>query len=223
MAPARTAYVLRHLDELLAVLDLPPGARLLELGCGMGRFSLLLAERGYRVTAVDLSPELLRVLDAEARARPEAAGRLETVCCDAAQVDHHVGGRFDGVVGFFFLHHLHDLAPTFAAIARLLAAGGRVAFCEPNAFNPLFYLQILLTPGMTWAGDRGVAGMRPDRLRNALRATGFDVGPIRRYGLFPPGVVNRNPGRRLESWLERRRLPAFATGFQVFRGDRAGG
>ena len=43
MAPVRSRYVLRHLERLLGHLDLAPGARMVELGAGMGRFSLLLA------------------------------------------------------------------------------------------------------------------------------------------------------------------------------------
>lgn len=41
--------------------DVPPGARILDLGCGDGRWSTLLAESGHRVTGVDYSHEALRL------------------------------------------------------------------------------------------------------------------------------------------------------------------
>lgn len=48
-----------QIDLLERVLTPQPGARLLDLGCGGGRHSILLAERGYTVVGMDLSPEVL--------------------------------------------------------------------------------------------------------------------------------------------------------------------
>jgi 2-polyprenyl-3-methyl-5-hydroxy-6-metoxy-1,4-benzoquinol methylase len=42
-----------EIDDLLALVALAPGARVLDLCCGPGRHSIELATRGYRVTAVD--------------------------------------------------------------------------------------------------------------------------------------------------------------------------
>jgi len=51
----------RRTAELLAQrLALPPGAAVLDQGCGQGRLSLPLARRGFRVVGVDLSPEYVR-------------------------------------------------------------------------------------------------------------------------------------------------------------------
>lgn len=49
----------READLLARVLAVPPGAELLDVPCGGGRLSLALAERGYRLTAVDWSSEFL--------------------------------------------------------------------------------------------------------------------------------------------------------------------
>jgi SAM-dependent methyltransferase len=70
----------RRYDESLAgaaLLDVdrrfvdrhcPPASRVIDLGCGTGRFAVPLAESGQRVTAVDLSPEMLRVTGEKAAA-----------------------------------------------------------------------------------------------------------------------------------------------------------
>lgn len=216
MAPVATPYAHRHLAAVTATLSLAPRSHVLELGCGMGRFSRLLAEAGHRVTAVDLSPDLIAELRAAAASQPWGE-RLEAVCADTATVAARVDGPFDAVVGFFFLHHLPRLAPTLEAAATLLAPGGGIAFCEPNAWYLPFYAQILLTPGMTWEGDRGVARMRAGVVLPALRAAGFEVGPVRRYGLFPPALANRAAGRAIEATLERLPVPK---AFQVFHGKR---
>ena len=215
MRPAGSRYARRHLEAVLATIDPEPGMRLLEIGCGMGRFSLLLAEEGFEVTAVDLSPALLAEL-----ANHDPSGSVSTVCCDAAELDRHVEGPFDAAVGFFFLHHLDDLEPVLRAAARVLSPGGRVAFCEPNAFNPLFYLQILATPGMTWRGDGGVARMRPSVFATAFAQSGLDRPRLQRYGLFPPLLANSTLGGRVEPVFEKIPLIRPLLAFQVVSGVR---
>jgi SAM-dependent methyltransferase len=66
-----------YLDDLplLEAYAQRVGSPLLELGCGTGRLLIPLAEAGYQVTGVDLSPEMLRC----ARAKAEAAGVAERV------------------------------------------------------------------------------------------------------------------------------------------------
>jgi SAM-dependent methyltransferase len=51
--PERCADAAEEVDHLLSLLDLPQGAHVLDLCCGIGRHALELARRGYRVTAVD--------------------------------------------------------------------------------------------------------------------------------------------------------------------------
>jgi SAM-dependent methyltransferase len=61
-----------HFATILSARGLAADARLLDAGCGTGRYAVELAGRGYRVTGLDASPELLAV----ARQRPGAS----TVC-----------------------------------------------------------------------------------------------------------------------------------------------
>ncbi len=217
MSPVASPYVARHLEATLAATGVGPGARLLELGAGMGRFSLPLAERGYRVVATDLSPDLLGELR-----RFDRDGRVTALEADAFLVDQVAPGPFDAVLGFFFLHHLENLEGVFAACARVLAPGGVAAFCEPSGLFAPFYLQIAVTPGMSLEGEKGMTAMRPGPLGAAARAAGLEVLPTRRYGLFPPALANRPAGRRVERLLEAA-TPAWAPlrAFQVFAARRA--
>ena len=55
----------REVDFLLEVLDIRHGASILDVGCGTGRHSVELARRGFAVTGLDLSYEMLaRAADA---------------------------------------------------------------------------------------------------------------------------------------------------------------
>ncbi|MER7847926.1 methyltransferase domain-containing protein [Kitasatospora sp. NPDC096077] len=76
----------------------PPGARILELGCGVGRMTHPLVDRGFTVTAVDESAEML------ARVRED----VRTVRSPIERLD--LGERFDVVMLASFLVHAGDEA-----------------------------------------------------------------------------------------------------------------
>lgn len=197
MRPGSSPYVTRHLDEVAAAAGLQAGQRVLEVGCGMGRFTQELIARGLHVTGVDLSPELLAEL------HRHLGSSVTTYCCDIAEAASEMPCGFDAAVGFFVLHHLPHLEGSLRALVRLVRPGGAIAFAEPNAFNPLFYAQIAITPGMTWRGDGGVRRMRPSVVGGAMRTAGLGDVAARSYGYLPPLLYNRPVGRRLDHLLQR--------------------
>jgi len=77
-----TKNTVKEVDFLLEELKLPPGSRILDLGCGTGRHSVELAKRGYQITGVDISSGML----AEAKKAAKKAGvEVEWIHADAAQ------------------------------------------------------------------------------------------------------------------------------------------
>jgi hypothetical protein len=60
--------------------------------------------------------------------------------------------------------------------------------------------------------------MRPSVILPAMRAAGLVDVAVRRYGFFPPAVVNRRPGRSAEQALERLRPLRPVSAFQLFAG-----
>ncbi|PWB65079.1 MAG: hypothetical protein C3F14_05880 [Deltaproteobacteria bacterium] len=50
-----------EVSRIVDLLSLPPGASVVDLGCGRGRHAIPLSRRGYRVTGVDLSYKMLRL------------------------------------------------------------------------------------------------------------------------------------------------------------------
>jgi 2-polyprenyl-3-methyl-5-hydroxy-6-metoxy-1,4-benzoquinol methylase len=199
IVPVLTPYVRRHLREVLTEGRVDLAHRLLEVGCGMGRFTLPLLEAGYKVEGVDLAPFLIERLRAEA-----GDGCVPVVhCCDVLDAPEQVTGPFDRVVGFFTLHHMPDLPRVFAAMARMLKPDGVLAFAEPNPFNPLYYLQIALTPGMTWAAEKGLLSIRRPIVEQAVRASGLCDLTWRFYGVFPPFLTNLPGMATVERAIER--------------------
>ena len=208
-----TPYLDRQLDEVLSAARILPGERVLEVGCGMGRYTLLLAERGVQVEGLDISRVLLD------RLQEYNAGRRSIPLhhADVLEPPAELLGRFDAVIGLFALHHIHDIAGSLSSIARLLRPEGRAAFCEPNPYNPLYYVQIAARPGMSWKGDGGIVNIRRRPMLSALAAAGFGDLYWKRFGFFPPFVRN-SPFGALERPLESFPLWRGALPFQLFGG-----
>ena len=88
----RTAAEVTFLVQALAR---PPGAALLDLACGHGRHAIALAERGYRVTDLDLSASHL------ALARQAAAAQGVAVTWVQADMRDLAAGPFNAVINLF--------------------------------------------------------------------------------------------------------------------------
>lgn len=204
-----TPYILAHIEKMSVAASLARGQKILEIGAGTGKFTLPMLDRGLDVVSNDLSPVLLEKL--------VSSGGKQSICCDVLDLPDHAGEqRFDRVIGFFVLHHLIDFDAVFQALAKVTAPGGQIAFCEPVAANPLYYLQILLTPSMSFRGEPSITKMRPTVILPAMQRAGFVDPQADSYGYFPPALKNRTWGARLEYWLEARKSVPFPHAFQVF-------
>jgi len=123
-----TALTLADVDFLEKTLEVNPGARLLDIPCGNGRHSIELARRGYRITGLDLSDELLAAaraeLDADWRKGDMRALDLEESAFDGAFCFGNSFGYLDhaGVAAF-----LSSLAVALKPLARLAIETGVAA------------------------------------------------------------------------------------------------
>jgi SAM-dependent methyltransferase len=123
-APGHDAYY--ELMNLPVFLDLlpAPGRRTLDLGCGEGRLSRVLAAAGHTMVATDASPRMA----VQAATLPPAPA---TVVSDAARLPF-TGGSFDLVVAFMCLHDIDRMADAVREAGRVLAPGGRLALAIPH-------------------------------------------------------------------------------------------
>jgi malonyl-CoA O-methyltransferase len=105
----------------------------LDLGCGTGRHTVWLAERGAHVTAVDFSEGML----AEARGKP-GAELVRFVAHDLHDRLPFADGAFDLVVSGLVLEHLGDLPIFFQEARRVLKPDGRGVV---SAMHPAMFLR----------------------------------------------------------------------------------
>jgi len=101
----------------------PPGCRVLELGAGTGRATVLLAQKAGRVVASELSPELL----AEARRKLRGLPHVHLLAADMREL--RLQEKFDLIAAvddpFVHLTEDEDRDRAFAVVAEHLAPGGR--------------------------------------------------------------------------------------------------
>jgi SAM-dependent methyltransferase len=129
-----------HLEQRLALepwLKVGAGTRALDVGCGVGRWSRLLARRGADVLGVDLSPTM--IAQAQRRAAADGvAARCRFEVQDLSKLD--LGKRFDLVLGVTVLQHILDPGALRAALKSMsahLAPGGRMILLEAAPSRPM--------------------------------------------------------------------------------------
>jgi 2-polyprenyl-3-methyl-5-hydroxy-6-metoxy-1,4-benzoquinol methylase len=126
-----------HGPPLLAACGEVSGKRALDLGCGQGWFSRQLAERGARVTAVDMSATQIANAQRHEAERPLGIAYHQL---DAALVaDRWPAESFDLVTACMVLQDTPDTDRILVAARRVLAPKGRMVFSivHPIASSPV--------------------------------------------------------------------------------------
>jgi len=130
------------------------GLRVLDAGCGEGRFARMLAERGAKVTGVDLSEKMIgHARNAEAEQPLGIDYGIEDMC-DLSFED----GEFQLVVAYLSIIDVEDYEQALSEMARVLAPGGRLVF---SLIHPCFSPPI-------WGWEPRKPGIIPMRDKDRL-------------------------------------------------------
>ena len=173
--------------EFLDAIELSPGARVLEVGCGTGVLTRALAElpAAEAVVGVDLAPSLLQ----EARRLSEGIPNLTFEEGDASALEF-ADGAFDAVVFDSTLSHVPDPAQALGEARRVIGEGGTVA-----AFDGDYATTTVALGGhdpLQRCVDAMMSGSVTDRwlmrrLRPLASAAGFEVQTFRSHGFVDTG------------------------------------
>lgn len=126
-SPRETARLIIDFGYVVQLLDLQPGMRLCELGCGPGWMTRFAVRHGIEAVGYDIAPEMIEI----ARERATAEGlEVRFEAADMEQLD--LGRRFDACLLYDALHHSERADLVLASAHRALKPSGRLLLAEPN-------------------------------------------------------------------------------------------
>ena len=162
---------------LLSALQIRPEDRVLDLGCGTGWTTALIATIGAEVTGVDISSRAIDIARS-GYTSSAAPNKLRFQSYDGHRIDA-ADGYFDFVILFDAFHHIPNPTAILSEILRVLGPHGVVGFAEPGLGHS----------SSATAQQEASLGIQegevdPEQLRRAARAVGFEELEL----LVPPIV-----------------------------------
>jgi len=171
--------------ELSAFMDLQPGMRLLDVGCGVGGPARYFAEHGFDVTGIDLTEEFIRVATSLTKlVRLTDKTRFQQ---GSALAMPFAMASFDGAYMIHVGMNIQDKAALFREVARVLKPGARFAIFDilRGAEGELqFPLPWALVPETSFVCNA-------EDYRRALQAAGFQVAHQRSRRQFAIEIMEK--------------------------------
>jgi len=184
--PFPISRALRAMEDRVAkALDLPPGARILDAGCGGGTQALYLAKKyGYHILGIDIVDYHVKETARRAAKAKLPAGQVEARLMDYHHLESLEAESFDGVYTLQTLIHASDVDTVVKGFYRLLKPGGRIALFEHNhdfVKDSADVLANALRKNTDGAASAGIPKPQPIVLQSMLEEAGFTDVVIRDY------------------------------------------
>jgi ubiquinone/menaquinone biosynthesis C-methylase UbiE len=161
-------------DELVEVVDVKQGQDVLDVGTGSGNVAIRAAERGAKVTGVDITPELF---DAARKRAEEAGVEIEWIEGDAQKLPFD-DASFDVVTSVFGCMFVPDQRTEAQEIARVLKPGGRMALCAwtpEGTIGGMFITTAKHRPPPPEGFQPPILWGNEDHVRQLFEGTGVDL------------------------------------------------
>lgn len=171
------------------------GRNVVEIGCGTGRFSLILARMGIQLTLIDLSPRMLAV--AQAKLVEQGLAHNVQEYLNASIYDLPItSATVGGIVSLNVFNHLNNVALALRQCARILKPGGELLFNYPNLYSYFWPVAWRINQRHQAIGQEVFSQwFKPAEVNRHLQAAGFvltkRVGHVHapraldRFGLHP--------------------------------------
>jgi cyclopropane fatty-acyl-phospholipid synthase-like methyltransferase len=150
----------KYIDILTDYLQ--PGASILDVGCGSGYpIASYLIDRGFQVTGVDSSKELLKIAETKCPKMKAVFGDIRTVT---------ITQQFDAIIEWWCLFHIpkEDQAKMIARFASWIKSGGYLEFTSGDS-------EFHLTDSAMLNQELNFYGVNPEEYEKLLSKNGFKL------------------------------------------------
>jgi 2-polyprenyl-3-methyl-5-hydroxy-6-metoxy-1,4-benzoquinol methylase len=179
--PRETARHLIDAGYVIELLDLRPGMRFVELGCGSGWMTRFIARHGLDAHGYDISPQMIEIAREQAQQEGSDA-HFDTADFEHLDLDH----AFDAALTYDALHHSARPDLVIATAHRALKRGGLLLISEPN------WKQRYQGRDATEEYGTTELGYSPRRLKRLLKDQGFE--DVRRFHNNRKRLFGNRPG-----------------------------
>ena len=187
VAEAREKIILEQnsevYDAIVDALDIRPGLRLLDAGCGTGEAALLAQQRGALVSGIDAAPKMIERCRVKMPGCDFRVGDLEEL--------PYPDATYDAVIACNCVHFTAHPDRAIAELRRVLRPGGRLAIAANGSLDEfpssqIFYALLAIAPRPDEVGDPfKLAG--PGVLDGMVEAAGFRIIATPKGGFYQRG------------------------------------
>ena len=178
-------------NEIPKLLGLAANSRVLEIGCGSGRYALHLAERtGCRITAVDLNAHGIENANRLAREAGLSSATFQE--CDVSKGLPFADDSFDAAFANDVLCHIRGRAAVFAEVERVAKPGGRFLFSDALVIGGIVTDQEIAARSSIGYYEFSPPGEN-ERL---LKTAGFEIESVRETSFAAAELAKRRRDSR---------------------------
>lgn len=126
-------WELESWEYIMSIIGDNGNKKILDVGCGFGRESIILAKKGALVTGIDISDKSIKV--AREMATSEKVHNIDFKVLNVDELDYH--NEFDIIFCRASLHHFQDVASVIEILYNSLKNKGIIIAQEPKSENPI--------------------------------------------------------------------------------------
>ncbi|MDP2947019.1 MAG: class I SAM-dependent methyltransferase [Nanoarchaeota archaeon] len=210
-------HVNQEFNRFIDFLRIPENSKILEVGCGDGRFTKYLLHRGYKVTALDLSENIIdRIRQGIKGSQYEQNLKLYVGNLEKLPFPENT---FDACVCVHVLHHTENIEKSVGEMARVIKKSGIVGFIEPNPYCPYWYFFIPICRCRKWAIEKGLIRCSGKKLQKIMERAGLSSIDRKKFGFIPSAIMKNNKFlARIEMILGETPIFNNLAGAHFFRG-----
>ncbi|MCF7668661.1 MAG: class I SAM-dependent methyltransferase [Verrucomicrobia bacterium] len=135
--PGRIEMTNAVADAIAAHVELDPGMKVLDFGCGTGLVSMHIAPHVQTVYAADTSREMLNVLETKIATLDVA--NIKTMHLENTGIPSFHVGQFDLIITSMVLHHIASISPLLCHFVSWTRRGGHIAIADLEPEDGTFH------------------------------------------------------------------------------------